>query len=156
MVDSPVLDIIYEFDTNNLKFLANLCKDKAKSWVHPIKGYEVKNWKTFDFENEYTTKIKNELNIEANSKFVFQSNNYLLKPHVDVGTLCSINVILQGFKDPVIFEGKEYYYRQSLLNVQKMHSVFTTEERILFKMSIKNKSFDELVNDKHFSNFLKA
>lgn len=151
----PVLDIIYNFDTDKLKLLADSYKDKAKGWIHPLKKYEVKNWKTFDFENEYTTKIKNELNIQASSKFVFQSNNYLLKPHVDVGTLCSINVILQGFNDPVIFEDKEYYYTQAFLNVQATHSVYTTEERIIFKMSIRNKSFNDLIHDKYFSSFLR-
>ncbi len=65
--------------------------------------------------------------------------------HKDRGTECSFNFVLSDGSDNVSFEDGEMNYRTALLNTQKMHGVFNTkEDRILFKVSIKEKTFEEI------------
>ena len=54
----------------------------------------------------------------------------------------------QIFLTQINIEGKEYVYSQALVNVQREHSIKTdNEERIMLKFSIKDKSFEEVLNN---------
>lgn len=94
------------------------------------------------------------------SRFYLLEANALLTTHVDVGTKCSLNFILCDNPAPVTFEDTEnFYYQNCLFNTSIPHSVINgPEDRILFKISIFDKTFDEVkqrIKYKNNGNFAK-
>ena len=74
--------------------------------------------------------------------------------HKDRGTECSFNFILEG-TSPIRFEDDVWYipgnhkeetYTKAILNTQVMHGVYDTiDHRILYKISIFDEPYDEVV-----------
>ena len=59
---------------------------------------------------------------------------------------CAINIILEGGAAPVEFEGyKETTYEAALLNTSVPHRVTPLTERVLGRLSFKDKTFEEVV-----------
>mgnify|MGYP000149542506 CR=1 FL=1 len=134
----------YNFDKNELyiDFLRNY--DKAKSYEDYRKKLD--EWKIIRYEkSEYVQKICSDLGVDGDPRFYVLEPYAFLGQHLDHGTQCSINVILSDKPAPVSFMGKEFYYEACLLNTQLRHGVQNgPEERLLFKLSIKNKTYDEV------------
>lgn len=134
----------YNFDLNELyvDFLKNY--DKAQ----PYEDYRKKldEWKIIRYEkSEYVQKICRDLGIDGDPRFYVLEPHAFLGQHLDHGTRCSINVILSDESAPVSFMGKEFYYKACLLNTQLRHGVQNgPEERLLFKLSIKNESYEQV------------
>ena len=68
--------------------------------------------------------------------------------HCDRGTQCAINLILNGSQDAIEFrvDDKIYakHYQSALIDTQTEHQVVTvTDDRILYKLSMKEMSFDQ-------------
>ena len=60
--------------------------------------------------------------------------------------MCSINYVLSNTDDKVTFKSFEESYRCALLNVQEEHSVTNLkEDRLLFKVSIFDKTYNEVL-----------
>ena len=58
---------------------------------------------------------------------------------------CSINVLVSDNPAPVFIGGKNYMYKNCVLNVKEPHGVFMNDEnRILFKISIFDYTFEEV------------
>ena len=63
----------------------------------------------------------------------------------------ALNIILDGdgpitWNSPISWnEDIDVYYEGALLNVQEEHSVQTYNERVLFKLAIFDKSYDEVL-----------
>jgi hypothetical protein len=149
----PLIHLNYPFDFELLKSMAEQMREKASNW-DKAETYQIPQWKISICNNSYLSEIMNNLGIDASPRFVYHSPNYLLKPHVDLGTWCSVNVIINQSSVPLIFEGTEYYYSQALLDVQRSHSVYTLDnERVFLKFSIKNQTFLETLSNKKFSRF---
>jgi hypothetical protein len=66
--------------------------------------------------------------------------------HQDLGTLCSINMILDNAAAPITFEDVgDFSYKCALLNLQKQHMVKAFEQqRNLLKFSIFDLEFNEV------------
>jgi|TARA_R100000027_G_scaffold62233_1_gene54218 hypothetical protein len=117
-------------------------------------GKSVDYWKVIrlkDLKSElvksYVEDFKNKYNIpgKVDGRFYRLKANTTLPMHIDSGTKCSINFLLNGDGAPVIFESGEYTYKQALLNTSIMHSVINGDkDRILFKISIFELDFDQV------------
>jgi hypothetical protein len=140
--DENILIFDYQFDIAKLKEEFKNFQNKLETYKDP--RYNVPNFKvargiTFPYADE----LCNLFNITARPRFYTVDPNSELGQHIDHGTTCSINILLSDNSAPVNFEGKEYTYKQCLLNTQKMHGVINgADERVLFKLSIFDEDFE--------------
>ena len=81
-------------------------------------------------------------------RFYMLTKNTILRNHVDLNTKCSINHVIQGDKSPVAYaDYGMFYYNTALLNTTLMHGVINKDtDRILFKLSIFDETFDQVKN----------
>lgn len=113
------------------------------------------------FLEQETKKWSELLHADARARYYWLKPNRQLWWHTDAGTKCAINYILNGNTARVQFsetgedlEGPppekfyEFSYDAAILDVTKYHSVPNDSDtpRILFKISIFDKSYEEIVN----------
>jgi hypothetical protein len=147
----------YQRDDNNKISHLNYNFDKNELYVDFLKNYEKASpyedyrkklieWKIVRYKkSEYVEKICKDLDIDGEPRFYILDPYAFLPQHLDHGTQCSINIILSEKQSPVSFMGKEFYYDACLLNTQLRHGVKNgSEERLLFKLSIRNESYDQV------------
>ena len=143
----PLIHLNYPIN----KDILLLESDKAKKTAKPWEGgndYKIENWLVSYYNSDYITKIMNDLNINGKPRFFYQKENFHLMPHKDFGTQCGVNILLSDDPVPINIEGKEYYYTQALINLQKEHSVKNdNKERILLKFSIPDKTFEQVASE---------
>lgn len=116
-------------------------------WLYykPIEGYSVGI-------AHYIADITNTDIEQVSPRFYIQEKGHAIPFHRDVGTMCSLNILLSESNDPICFfqrEGKlNYSYKSALINVSEQHSVPAPidESRILFKVSFFNKSFKDIAS----------
>jgi len=97
------------------------------------------------WDSPYIQKIMSDLGVEGKPRFYFQDPGSFLDWHTDINTLCSVNMVLSDDPAPISFRSGETYYRQALLNTTVPHAVRNGRtERILFKISIFNRTFEEV------------
>lgn len=98
------------------------------------------------YAGELALFFKNLLNLtDIRPRFYIQKAGSSLGWHIDRNTLCSINIVLSDDPDPISFEYGTELYTIALLNTQKTHAVFNvTSDRLLFKLSIFDKSYDDV------------
>lgn len=145
-MSNALLKINYPFNLNYLKSLYFSLKNKELTYNDERYGI-VTDWKIIRVDKDnYIDIEKQKLGIpNAKARFYTLMPNSYLPEHTDNNTKCSINVILSSNNAPVCVEGKNYYYTQCLLNTQLKHSVTNgPAERILFKLSIFEYSFEEM------------
>jgi hypothetical protein len=112
---------------------------------NPIHGLFIK--KISDgYGLELSESIQNYFNlIDCRPRFFIQNAGCDLPYHTDRGTLCSFNFILSEDPDPILFYNKKFFYKNALINTSMMHAVIQTKrKRILFKLSVFDKSFNEI------------
>ena len=80
-------------------------------------------------------------------RFYDQREGFTLPFHTDRGTKCSINIVLSDDPDPILFRDGTVIYEVGLLNTEVEHSVISTKQRYLYKLSFFDNTFDE-VKDK--------
>tara|TARA_X000001036_G_C20581644_1_gene766998 strand:- start:748 stop:1200 length:453 start_codon:yes stop_codon:yes gene_type:complete len=143
----PLIHLNYTINKDILLLESDKARKSAKPWHHKNEVTAGPSWLVSYYTSEYIENIMKDLNIKGSPRFYFQQPHFHLKPHRDYGTQCAVNFILNG-TTPINIEGKEYVYSQALVNVQKEHSIRTdNEERIMLKFSIKDKSFEEVLNN---------
>jgi len=140
------MDINYQL----LKDFVECNKNKFKTYVdyRPIQGTK---WTIFKTDTcEYGQKILKKLQLKGYPRFYILLANTSLEPHVDLGTLCSVNFLINEENAPITIEEKDYWYKNALINTTKVHSVNnnTNIDRYIFKISIKDQTFDQVCN--HF------
>jgi hypothetical protein len=142
----PILHLNYPLDTALLLQQASEAKESAMPYVDPrSKKLPRDGWKINKFTSSYIKHVVNDLGIIARPRFFWLAPNEILTEHTDIDTLCSVNFLLSSNIAPIIIEGVEYFYKQALLNTQRRHKVRNgSEERILFKMSIFENSYEEI------------
>lgn len=140
------IDINYEL----LKDFVECNKSKFKTYVdyRPIQGAKWKIYKTDTCE--YGQEILKKLQLKGNPRFYILLANTTLDPHVDLGTQCSVNFLINEKNAPITIEGKDYWYKNALINTSRIHSVNnnTNTDRYIFKISIFDQTFDQVC--KHF------
>ena len=140
-------NIKFNFDKD---YLLKLYKDNT----HLLTSYTdprgtVEEWKIVRVESTpYIEYLKEKFKIKDGRPRFYNLPPYCILPeHTDHNTLCSINVLLNSEEKcaPITILGKDYYYDSALLNTQIKHGVKNGEkERILFKLSIFDQTFDEV------------
>jgi hypothetical protein len=113
------------------------------------------------FLDQETKKWSDFFGADARARYYWIKPNRQLWWHTDAGTKCAINYVLNGNDSRVQFsttgedlEGpppeqyNEFEYRAAILDVTKYHSVPNDSNlpRILFKISIFDKSYEEIVS----------
>ncbi len=97
------------------------------------------------WDSPYIQQIMQDLGVVGKPRFYFLDANAKLDMHTDINTKCSVNMVLSENPVPVTFVDQDHFYEQALLNVQVPHAVFNgPTERILFKISIFNETFEEV------------
>ena len=98
---------------------------------------------------EYPQILMDLFGVKANASIFFLKANAVLPYHVDPDLTCGINFILSGKPAPVSFEqsGNTYEYKTALLNLSLPHGVWnSSEDRILFKLSIVDEPYEVVYN----------
>lgn len=137
---------------NEKKLIDLFFKNKDKSYSYSDPRYTEydnswkENFKILKIENDYLQNICNLYEINGSPRFYFLKKNSYLLPHVDHGTKCSINILLNSKNPaPIGFGDEIFYYKQALINVSEEHWVKNTDEdRILFKLSIKDEDYETI------------
>ena len=98
---------------------------------------------------EITKRFQRILGYDCKPRFYCQKQGFTIPYHTDSGTLCSINFVLSGASDPIKLKAggieTTEYYTVALLDTQVCHSIkASTEDRYLFKLSIFDKSYEEV------------
>lgn len=141
---------IFDFDFNKQVLLDYWHKHAQKSQPYTDKRFGkfvMNNWRIFnDIDLPYAYELAKFFGIDATPKFYMLQANTKLPMHVDQDTTCSINFLLSGNPAPVKYStGNEWYYKTALLNTSIKHGVDSSnEDRILFKLSVKDEPFDSV------------
>jgi hypothetical protein len=101
-----------------------------------------------DVVKDYCVAFAEKYNIpgKVDGRFYRLKADAVLPWHIDSGTKCSINFLLSGKTAPVVFKTGTYHYKQALLNTTVEHMVRNgPKDRILFKISIFEKSFEDVI-----------
>ncbi len=140
-----LLHLNYSLDILALWETANQLRSQATNYVDPRINQTIKNWLTVRHTSPYIEKIILDFGVGGSPRFYWLAPNSRLNTHVDNGTKCSINLILNDSPAPVTILNTDMYYTQALLNTSLPHSVTNgPEERVLLKISIFDKTFDEV------------
>ena len=88
------------------------------------------------------------LETSVSPRYYIQRKGMRLPFHCDRGTMCAVNLILNESQDTIEFRVNdriyENRYESALIDTQTEHQVVTVKgDRILFKMSILDKSFND-------------
>ena len=137
----------YNYDKIRLLEIADRAKLDAKPYGDDPRypGQFMQEWLISQFTDKYIESIINDFEVEGRPRFYWLAPNTVLPNHVDHNTTCSINFILSDEPAPVTVEGCAYTYEVALLNTSVLHSVTNgNKERLLFKISIFNETFEEL------------
>ena len=147
--DEMIREIDHLIDERTLKIEAEDSRG-YEPFVDPKTGTVIERWLikrdvtgyarvlTRDFEEILETHIR--------PRFYIQERGFTLPFHRDRGTTCAINFVLSDTSDPIEFRDRSYAYKTAIIDVTREHRVTaTTEDRVLFKMSIFDLSFDEVV-----------
>ena len=99
-------------------------------------------------EDLYEVSRLNEI-VKASPRFYKQHANHEVPEHRDVDTLCCVNILLTDDNAPVHFSGHgDFRYHCALLDVTQPHRVDPwPHERHLLKMSIFDRTYEEVLND---------
>jgi hypothetical protein len=145
--NNDILVFDFDFDKQCLLDYWNEHKQHSMPYTDKRFGkYAMNNWRIVtNIELAYADTLARHFNINAVPKFYILHANTTLLPHIDQDTTCSINFLLSGNPAPVNFGKNEYYYTTALLNTSIKHSVDnSTEDRILFKLSVKDESYNDV------------
>lgn len=117
----------------------------------------IRNTELLNQETKSWSKI---LSADARARYYWLKPNRQLWWHTDAETKCAINYVLNentasvqfsatgdDLKGPPPEKFYEYFYKSAILDVTKYHSVSNNHSvpRILFKISIFDKSYDEVL-----------
>ena len=134
------IDIKYLNKKYNSSTFTNL-----KYFSFPVRNLYISKIK----DDPYVNMILKDLNLDGSPRFLKIKANTSLFPHIDNKTKCSINFLLDDYKDPIVFgifpPYKKFYYKSAIIDTSKFHSVKATKyDRKIFKISIFQESFETL------------
>ena len=143
---SPVTLLDYPLDRERLLASAVRARASAQSYQDWRSNTPMDFWKIAQYNDEYIDQIQNDLGVTGKPRFYWAAANSIIPTHIDYNTKCAVNFVLSENLAPVTFRGKDYHYTQAVLNTSQPHSVVNgPEERVLFKISVFEESYEELV-----------
>ena len=139
----PLVHLNYPLD--KLPILAKLTQLKESSVPYSDYRGTADFWKIAKTYDPMFFEIMDDFGIYGKPRVYWLEPNVNLPEHVDNGTTCSLNFILSDDPAPVTIEGKDYTYKQCLLNTSIMHGVKNGDtERILLKISIFDQPYEQV------------
>lgn len=144
----PLLHLNYELkkdlilkETEEAKKLAKYHTDNR----YPLRIFT--EWQVSMYNGEYIKEIMKDFDVIGTPRFYWLKPNAIINTHTDNATKCSLNFLLSENNTAITINGKNYFYKNALLNTTQPHSVKNgNEERLLFKISIENESFEAVAN----------
>ena len=126
------------------------CKEAEKTAVAYTDdrwpGKSSPGWRISKYTSPYIESIIEDFEVDGRPRFYWLGANLHLPEHVDNTTTCSLNFVLSEDPAPVTVLGENFYYRSASLNTSVLHSVTNGPvERVLFKISIFNESYEDIV-----------
>ena len=104
------------------KFRDNFLEDHPMDWGEIAVSYMY-------IDSEYPWHVDDEVTKRGNAK----------------GTQCAINIILEGHNAAVEYENGKYIYEAAVLNTSELHRIIPVDERVMARISFKDKTFKEVV-----------
>lgn len=98
-------------------------------------------------DNDIVRKFKETISYEFSPRYILHKSKTVLPMHKDLGTECSINILIKSSNPaPIDFaSGNTYYYKSALLNTQQEHGVKNPDEdRLILKLSFKDTPFEKV------------
>jgi hypothetical protein len=151
MHSNDLIDLNFDFDKDRLLSQANIVSG-YQPFIDPANGGAVNGWLIKRVTDGYGLEISNFLKdyfhlTECRPRFYIQEAGVSIPFHKDRGTLCSFNFLLSDDLDPISFRHRTATYKTALLNTSVDHAVLNPKnKRILFKVSVFDKSFQEIIN----------
>lgn len=146
--NEEILVFDFAFDQEHLLDLWQQHKNQSKPYSDKrFNRFVMKNWRIVnDIKIDYADYLNQHFDIKGSPRFYILEANTSLMMHVDQDTTCALNFVLSDNAAPVRFgSGNSYFYKSALLNTGIKHAVDKTDsDRILFKLSIKDESFEDV------------
>lgn len=139
----------FNFDLNYDLILKewNKVKNNLEKYDDDLLKEPHTNWKIVRHNFDYAEQLTKIFNVNARPRFYILDANTTLGQHTDNGTQCSLNFILNDNYAPISFNGKDFYYKNALINTTILHGVKNdNSDRLLFKLSIFDETFDQVKN----------
>ena len=146
-------EIDYEYDR---ELLLRECTEEEgyEPYFDPKTGNVLNEWLIKRDVSGYGRMIGEEfeeiLDVPIKPRFYILEKNFTLPFHQDRGTACSINFVLSTSRDPITFRQSyntfNFQYKTAIVDVSQEHMVTASkEDRYLFKLSIFDKSYEEVL-----------
>ena len=148
-------DIDYEYDKKMLLREAR-DRDGYEPFVDPKTGTVIQKWlikrDVTGYGKMITEEFEKRLDVSIKPRFYIQEKGFTLPFHQDRGTTCAINLVLSSVADPITFRQGfntfHFKYKTAIVDVTQEHMVTAmTSDRYLFKLSIFDKSYEEILEN---------
>jgi len=152
----PVFKFKFPFDNDLLFKEFESVRHTLTEYADPRNLMPSSNWlvsRELEKENvPYVNNITKALVIKygitgyVSPRFYMLTKNTILRDHIDLNTKCSINHVILGEESPVTYTGYgAFFYETALLDTTLTHGVMNKgDDRILFKLSIFDETFDQV------------
>jgi hypothetical protein len=147
----------FPYDKEQLISIAALAKESATYYTDDrFPNLNLTSHLISYYNNEYLESLIRSLDISGQPRFYYMQPYSFFPTHTDNQTKCSINIILSNDPAPITLLGKDLYYKCAIIDTTKPHSVRNNfSERVLFKISIFDKSYKSILNQLELRKFIK-
>ena len=140
-----LIHLNYPLNLDLLLKEATELKLKSTPYIDGRSNTQLDYWKIIREYGPYGKQILDDFGLNGRPRFYWLAPQSILPVHTDHNTTCSINFVLSQNPAPVTIGGIDYFYTQALLNTSIPHSVVNgPEERILFKISIFDETYEQV------------
>ncbi len=151
MIINDLININFGFDRERLLEEANQLAG-YETFIDPKYNTPISGWQIKKINSSYGLEISNFLKDyfqlkDISPRFFIQPPGVSIMFHRDRETKCSFNFVLSDDPDPISFRHRQVVYKTALLNTSIEHAVLNPKNRrILFKVSVFDKTFEEIKN----------
>lgn len=149
-------DMLWRFNADfDLSKLRDDVEDRGsfQQYFDPLTGAPVVGWQYKLATSAYALETAGRIAAAAGAaaaspRYILTRPGVTIPWHRDRGTLCAVNILLQGEGDPINFRHGAEHYHTALINTQAEHALLNVmTERVLFKVSISDRTFDQVLVD---------
>ena len=142
----PIVHLNYDLNKQLLLEQAAVARQQSKPYTDSrYPDLELTEWHIGHYTSDYIKQMMQDFGVEGKPRFYWLEPFAEIPEHIDNDTTCSLNFIITENPAPIIIEGKEYFYKQALLNTTKLHGVKnSSEQRVMLKVSIFNETYESL------------
>lgn len=145
--NAPVF--LFDFDVDKEWLLDKALQETRKQFYHHgrkeerVEGYTYAHVEYPELK-ELVGRFGLAIQGKWNMKFVYIAPNTIVDWHKDWGTQCAFNWVINGNTAAIKYRDRPYAYKSAIINTQEEHMVNNNDkERILFKISIFDRSYEE-------------